>query len=173
MILSMADQARFFVWTLLLGAAAGITYDAFRIIRKVVKHPDILTHLEDLLYWLFITIAVFYFVLHHNSGEVRIYAIIGLFSGMCLYFVSLSSLVIKVSVLIIDIAKKIIFTATNIILYPLKLLYKLLSYPGRVIKKWSIKQYEHSKKIIRNTNRLAKIKIIKMQREIYIIRKKI
>ena len=173
MILSMADQTRFFLWTILLGAAAGLFYDFFRIIRKIIRHPNFLTQLEDLIYWLFVSVMIFYFILHRNSGEVRIYAIIGVFSGMCLYFVSLSRLFIKASIFIIDILKKIIIAMVNILLMPVRLLYRLLSYPGRAIKKWSVKQIKHGKSISRRLSALMRIRLINIKKEIYIIRRKI
>jgi hypothetical protein len=104
---------------------------------------------------------------------VRVFAIIGVFFGMCLYFATLSGLIIKASVFIIDIIKKIIITAVNIILFPFKLLIKLLSYPGRAIKKWTLKQLDNGKSIARKTNRLAGIKMRNLRKEMYIIRRKI
>jgi len=173
MILSMAEQARFFLWTMLLGAVSGIIYDIFRIFRKTIKHPDFLTQIEDLLYWLFISILIFYFILHRNSGEVRIYAIIGVFTGMCLYFFTLSRFIIQASVFIIELIKKIILTSVNIILLPFKLLLKLLSYPARAVKKWMIKQFGFGKSILHRTHRYAGLKMSSLKKEMYIIRKKI
>ena len=173
MILSMADQATFFLWTMLLGAVSGVVFDVFRICRKVIKHPDILTQIEDLLYWLFVSVLIFYFILHRNSGEVRIYAIIGVFAGMCLYFLTLSRLIISASVLIIDIIKKIIITAVKILLLPIKFIARLLLIPMRAMKRWSLKRYESGKRIMRHTYRFAGIKMTNIKREVYIIRKKI
>ena len=171
--MSMADQARFFLWTMILGAASGAVFDVFRIFRRIVRHPDFLTQIEDLLYWLFISVLIFYFILYHNSGEVRIYAIIGVFAGMCLYFATLSRLIIKVSVFIIDVVKKIIVTAVNILLLPIKLIIRLLSYPAAMLKRWSRRQFDTGKSLARRTKRIADIKAINFKREIYIIRKKI
>jgi len=173
MILSMADQARFFLWTMILGAASGAAFDIFRITRRIIKHPDFLTQIEDLIYWLFISVLIFYFILYHNSGEVRIYAIIGVFAGMCLYFVTLSRLIIKASVFIIGIIKKIIITAVNMILFPFKLIIRLLSYPARAVGRWSHRQFDGGKSVARRTRRIAGIKMTHMKRDMYIIRKKI
>ena len=173
MILSMADQARFFLWTMLLGAVSGIAYDIFRIIRKIIKHPDILTQIEDMLYWLVISVLVFYFILHRNNGEVRIHAIIGVFTGMCLYFLSLSRLIIAASVFIIDLIKKIIIASVKILLFPVKLLIHLLSYPARALARWSVIRFNAGKRLMRHTHRYAGIRMSKLRKEMYIIRKKI
>jgi len=173
MILSMADQATFFLWTMILGAVSGVVYDIFRIIRKVIKHPDFLTQVEDLLYWLFISILIFYFILHRNSGEVRIYAIIGVFSGMCIYFLTLSRLVIMSSVFIINIVEKIVIMAFHILLLPVRFMIKLLSYPAYALKRWSMRRVRSGKRLMKHTYRFAGIKMTNFKREMYIIRKKI
>jgi hypothetical protein len=92
---------------------------------------------------------------------------------MCLYFISLSGVIIKTTIFIIDIIKKIIITTVNIIMFPFKLLINLLSYPVRAIIKWSLKRAAHGKSIARKANRFAKIKMRNFKKEIYIIRKKI
>jgi len=169
----MADQARFLLWTMILGAVSGAAYDIFRIIRKIIKHPDFFTQIEDLLYWIFISLLIFYFILHYNSGEVRIYAIIGVFSGMCLYFLTVSRLIIKVSFFIIELIKKIIRMTIHILLIPVKFVLRLLHYPARAVKKWSIKRLDSGKHVVRYTYRFAGIKANNVKKEMYIIRKKI
>jgi spore cortex biosynthesis protein YabQ len=173
MILSMADQARFFLWTMILGAVSGMAYDIFRITRRVVKHPDFLTQIEDLFYWLFVSVLFFYFILHHNSGEVRIYAIIGIFSGMCLYFLTLSRLLVKASVFLIGVIEKIILTAIHMLLMPLRFTIKLLSYPANAFKRWSVKRYNSGKSLMRRSSKVAGFKMARLKNDMYIIRKKI
>jgi len=158
---------------MILGAASGVAYDIFRIIRRIIKHPDFLTQIEDLIYWLFISIVIFYFILHRNNGEVRIYSIIGVFTGMCLYFLTLSRLIIKVSVFIINIIEKIVITAVHMLLIPIKLIIKLLSYPVKAIKKWLEREFGIGRKFIRHTQRSAGIRVSNFKKEMYIIRKKI
>jgi len=173
MILSMADQARFFLWTMILGAISGAVYDIFRIVRRIIRHPDFLTQIEDLLYWLLISILIFYFILHRNSGEVRIYAIIGVFAGMCLYFATLSRLFIKASVFIIEIIKKILIATVHILLMPFRLIIRLLSFPARLLGRWSSRQFKAGKKYMRRLYRFTGSRVLKFKKEMYIIRKKI
>jgi len=69
--------------------------------------------------------------------------------------------------------KKIIATTVNIILYPFRLLIYILSFPGRAIKRWFLKQYSQGKSIAKKTNKLAGMRVANLKNEIYIIRKKI
>jgi spore cortex biosynthesis protein YabQ len=173
MILSMSEQAQFFVLTVLLGAAVGIVYDCFRIIRLAFRHPDFLTQIEDLIYWLVSTLIIFYVILHRNNGEVRIYALLGVLLGMIIYFCTLSRLIMKISVTIINLVKKIIHFLITIVLFPFKLILKLLGYPARAIKKWTLKEASSGKKVLQKSGRYAKIRAGKVKEELYIIRRKV
>ncbi|MDR2940066.1 MAG: spore cortex biosynthesis protein YabQ, partial [Clostridiales bacterium] len=85
MILSMYNQAYIFVATIGLGFLSGLIYDAFRIFRVAIKHNNILTQLEDIIYWVFVTFIMFRFVISNNDGEVRGFLIGGMVIGMAVY----------------------------------------------------------------------------------------
>jgi spore cortex biosynthesis protein YabQ len=169
----MTEQVKFFAWVTVLGMSAGFLYDFFRILRRTFKHPDALTQVEDLVYWLAATVFIFYFILHSNNGEIRWYAIFGVFAGMGLYLMTISKLIMKISTIIIDVLKKVLIVAINIILAPFKLLGKLLIIPIGLIKHWLLKQGIAGKRMVRSCKRHAKIRINKMQRDFSIIRTKI
>jgi len=126
MILSMSGQAWLFLSTVAAGFVIGFVYDIFRIARKSASHKTWLVQIEDILYWSIASVLMFYFMLHQNNGEIRFFAIAGAAIGMVLYFNSLSSLVIKVSVTIINFVKKVILMIVRIILIPVNILIQLL-----------------------------------------------
>jgi spore cortex biosynthesis protein YabQ len=151
----------------------GVVYDFFRILRKMFKHPNILIQIEDFFYWIIASIIVFYFVLHMNYGEVRVYTIIGVFLGMYLYFATLSKLIMKIAVAIIEILKKILITTIKIILMPFKLLIKLLAPPTILVKKWSIKRAQDGKRALKKSGRYVRVRVNKVKQEFEIITRKI
>jgi spore cortex biosynthesis protein YabQ len=169
----MSQQALYFIWTVALGAAAGLVYDFFRLARKTFKHPDFLTQLEDLAYWLAVCLLVFYFILHKNDGEVRIYAIIGIFSGMAFYFATFSIFVMKISIAVIEFMKRVIAKTIQLILYPFKLLIKLLSIPAKKIKAAAISFEKGGESLLRRTNSYAKMRAGRAKRDFSIMRTKI
>jgi len=126
MILSMSGQAWLFLGTVAAGFVIGFVYDIFRIARKTARHKPWLVQLEDVLYWTIASVLMFYFMLRQNHGEVRFFAIAGAAIGMVLYFHSLSPLIIKVSVTIINFIQKVILTIVRIILIPIRVLLSLL-----------------------------------------------
>jgi spore cortex biosynthesis protein YabQ len=169
----MTDQLVFFAQVLLVGAAAGLIYDFFRILRRTFRHPDALTQAEDVIYWLLATVFIFYFILHSNDGEIRFYAVVGVFGGMGLYFFTLSRLLMAVSGVVIDFLKRVILTVVGIILAPVKLLIKALSYPAKCLLDAIKKSSGRVAKTARLVNRRAKYLARRTRKDLHIIRKMI
>ncbi len=149
MILSMSGQAVLFMSTVAVGYALGFVYDVFRIIRKTFAHPDFLTQIEDVLFWIFVTGVMCLFMLNKNYGEIRFFSIAGAALGMILYFYTLSIVVISVSVFAVNLIKKIVMTLINLILFPLKLAYN-------IVDKILLRPL---KKILQNFTRYVKMRI--------------
>ena len=165
MILSMESQVILFLTTIAAGFAIGFIYDIFRVIRLIFKHPDFLLHIEDILYWLFVAFLMFYIMLFQNYGEIRFFSIIGAFIGMALYFLTISKLFMGVSKAIVEFVKKIVLGLIYVILFPFKILFKIIMVPYQAIKKII-------KKVLQKSNRYAKIRIRKIFGEFKIILKK-
>lgn len=108
------------------GIMIGIFFDIFRILRKSFHTPDIITYLQDILFWLltgfFLLVVLFYF----GNGEIRIYHIIGLLIGGIFYMLTISKFFIKINVSILTFIKKIIYRILAIILLPIKLCLKVI-----------------------------------------------
>ncbi|MCL2592766.1 MAG: spore cortex biosynthesis protein YabQ [Defluviitaleaceae bacterium] len=166
MILSMSYQVRLFLFTILIGAFLGIIYDIFRILRKAFKHGKLLTNIEDIIYWLFVTFVMFYLMLNRNYAEIRFFVILGAFSGMIVYFLTISRFVRKIAIIVIGFAIKII-------LIPLKIIFKILKFPVMLIFKMLKKILSPAKKGLQRSSKYAKIKGRRLKREIRILVKKI
>ena len=139
MILSMSGQAAIFLMTVAVGFFIGLVYDIFRVFRSAVPHSWPFVALEDLLFWVMVTVAMFYVMLNYNSGEVRPFAVVGAFLGMILYFATLSRLVVKLGGLIANIIKRVLFFVFKAVTTPFALLFRLLSVPvkfcAKILKK--------------------------------------
>ena len=166
MILSMSGQAWLFLSTVLVGMAVGFFYDCFRIFRKVVRHATISVQIEDIIFWLAATVLVFYFMLHRNFGEIRPFALIGIVCGAVFYFATVSQIIIKVAVTVINFVKKVIVTVVGIIIMPLRFIFGAISPP---VKKFCIGR----RKNLRSVTRYGKIQMKKASRSWSILRKKV
>lgn len=120
------SQAYVFLIFVFNGILISFIFDIFRISRKSFKTSDIITYIEDILFWLIVCILLAYSIYTYNNGEIRLYLFIGLIIGAVLYILTISKYIIKFSVKVIDILKKIIQKIINYTLYPIKIVYKIL-----------------------------------------------
>ncbi len=169
----MSEQTRLFLQTIAAGFAIGWIFDVFRVLRAAVKHPDFLTQIEDMLYWVIVSFGMFYFLLNVNAGEVRIFSIIGAFLGMGLYFATLSPVFMAVSVAIVDFVKKVVVTTITIMLFPIKILLRILAVPARFARKKAKQAGKPVKKLLQNSARYAKMKKQKFVSHLWIMFKKV
>lgn len=100
---------------ILTGFAIGTLFDLFRILRKSFKTPDIVTYIEDIIFWILTGLTTLFAIFNFHNGEIRSYIFIGIGIGVIIYILTISKYVIKWSV-----------TFLNFILYPFRILGKLL-----------------------------------------------
>lgn len=115
-ILSQLYSLLIFIIT---GIIIGVFFDIFRILRRSFKTPDIVTYIEDILFWIFTGVFFITILFKFNNGEIRSYVLLGLISGIVMYMLIISKYFIKVSVTIIKTIKKILS-------YPIKIICKLI-----------------------------------------------
>lgn len=129
----MDNQAYLFAIFILNGILIGILFDIFRIFRRTFKTSDIITYIEDILFWIISGITMLYFIFIFNNGEIRLYIFLGIFLGVVLYLLTISKMFIKINVKIINFFKNIISVIIKVLLYPLKTLLKFFIKPFNFI----------------------------------------
>ncbi|NLK22163.1 MAG: spore cortex biosynthesis protein YabQ [Epulopiscium sp.] len=173
MIVSISEQAQIFLVSIQAGMVIGVFYDMFRIIRKIIPHPDWLIHLEDLIYWIIVSSFMFFVLFSKNYGEIRGFALLGALLGNVFYFFTIGILVMKFSDWIINLIKKIIHIIIKIIFIPIKFTLKILYYPYKWIS-FPLKVIRVRTKIVMNKSKnRIKRKTKQTLRELYIMYKKI
>lgn len=118
----VANQANLFLIFTINGIVIGILFDIFRILRKSFKTSDIVTYMQDILFWILTGFILLYSIFTFSNGEVRFYMFLGVFLGCLIYMILFSKYFININIKIIKIIKKII----SIILMPIKLLIKFI-----------------------------------------------
>ena len=81
----MQTQAYAFLIFVLNGILIGILFDIFRIFRKSFKTLDIVTYIEDCMFWIISGLLLLYSIFKFNNGEIRLYILIGVILGVSLY----------------------------------------------------------------------------------------
>ena len=107
MEISVSGQALAFLFALLFGAVLGVFYDLFRISRIALRQNAVAIFIEDLFFWIVASVATFLFLLFENSGEVRVYLLLGVVLGAILYYFTLGILVMKLARLILTPFKRV------------------------------------------------------------------
>ena len=170
MILSMSGQAWLFLSTIIVGMSIGLFYDIFRVTRKVARHSAFAVHFQDAVFWVVATGGMFYFMLNYNFGEIRPFALIGVTCGVALYFATISRVVLKISVTVINFVKRVVIAAMRIITFPIRFLLKLVAPPiKKLVKNFLVKR----RKNVRTIARYSKIQMKKHARNWFILRKKV
>ena len=95
---TIGNEATFFFVSVLCGGGLVFVYDFFRIVRRLVRHGNILIGIEDVCYWLFCTVVVFLLLYQRNDGMMRAFCFLGLGIGGTIYAFLLSRFVVKICV---------------------------------------------------------------------------
>ena len=155
------NQTYVFFIFIICGSLIALLFDIFRIFRKSFKTPDLITYIEDILFWLLTCIILAYTIFKYNNGELRAYIFIGLFIGFTIYLLYISRFVISISVKVINKIKIVVLKILNLVLYPfkavIKLAKKLLLTPILIVfinirKKLSINLRKSIKMLKKNSN---------------------
>ncbi len=99
---AIGQEAAFLGTSILLGAILFLLYDVLRIFRRILPHGTYMIGLEDFIYWLICTAAVFVLIYRENDGMVRGFAFGGLLIGTLLYYLTLSRFIVKVNVFVLS-----------------------------------------------------------------------
>ena len=89
------NQAYLFLVFSLTGVVIGILFDFFRILRKTIKTSNLITYIEDILFWILTGLLILYNIWYFNNGEIRVFLFWGIILGVLIYMSTLSSIVIK------------------------------------------------------------------------------
>ena len=122
----ITNQAYLFLIFAVNGIAIGLLFDLFRILRKSFKTNDFFTYIEDIIFWILTGIILLYSIFTFNNGEIRLFMFLGLFIGILMYMLMISSYIIKINVYIINLLKKIIGFIIHIFAIPFQYIYILL-----------------------------------------------
>ncbi len=104
----------------------GLLFDFFRILRKSFKTRDIVTYIQDIIFWIFTGIIILYTIFVYNNGKIRLYMFLAISVGILLYMLLFSKYIIKINVSIIRTSKKIISRILYMLFTPLKIIYKTI-----------------------------------------------
>lgn len=126
MIFNPVYELRIFFSFFACGISCGLIFDAFRAVRRQFKGGSAATAFYDILFWLAVTVVCVICVFFLNDGLMRAFVIISFLLGGFLYFLTFSSVILKLFLRIFALIIKFIKIFFKILLTPLKFSYKML-----------------------------------------------
>lgn len=129
MEVSVSNQLYVFFIMIAAGAAAGVVFDIFRIIRRVFRTNTLTTSVSDIVFWLLISAGIFFVLFTVNSAQMRWFEGIGIFLGGTVYFLTVSRLFQKTAEAVFGFVVKIFVFILKIVLTPLVFLYRMIKRP--------------------------------------------
>lgn len=120
------NQGYLFLVYTINGILIGILFDIFRILRRSFQTKDVITYLQDILFWILTGLLLLYTIFTFSNGEIRLYMFLGVFIGCLLYMILISKYFIKINVKIVLFLKNIIGTIISILIFPIKFIFKII-----------------------------------------------
>lgn len=102
------NQAYLFLVFSLTGVVIGVLFDFFRILRRTIKTGNIVTYIQDIIFWILTGILVLYNIWYFNNGEIRVYMFLGIIIGTLIYMSTLSNIFVKFFTTILSAIIKIL-----------------------------------------------------------------
>lgn len=135
------NQAYLFLFFSLTGVEIGILFDFFRILRRTIKTGNIVTYIQDILFWILTGILVLYNIWYFNNGEIRVYMFLGIIIGTLIYMSTLSNIFVKLFTKILSTIIKVLeIPFKTIITIFRKIITAMLSFFTKNAKKLKIKK---------------------------------
>ena len=100
----------------ILGCTVIFSYDCIRVFRRVLKHKQWLTAVEDFIFWVTWAMVVYRMLYRFDYGSIRSYSIVGMIFGICLYGFCISRYFVKYLSLVFNyIRQKIAKTLSKLL----------------------------------------------------------
>jgi len=112
----MIHEVYVFISAMVSGLTAGFLYDLIRLKRKALKTKTAMAAFEDIAFWIITSVLVFVTAYVSNQGEIRMYFILAVLTGVVFYYAFMSRWVVLILTFILKITFK-----------PFILLFKLLT----------------------------------------------
>lgn len=161
-----------FFYFLLIGFMLGIIFDFFRAYRKIKKSSVFLVTVQDIIFFVIVTIIILLSIIFLLNTAIRFYIFLALAMGIYLYTKIFSRFIIKIIMKFyetIDKFFKIIFLPITLITQLLKKIYQFLKkilkkcckkflYVIFIIRKTIFGKFKKQKKVINNDKKSKKEK---------------
>lgn len=123
---NIRSETIIFLASINTGLIAGMIYDVYRVFRYYSKPKKILSFIEDLIFWLIISLVFFFTLIKTTEGILRGYLFVGFILGIGIYFKLVSKYIFSLIKGIIQLILDLINEILKIIIFPIRKLKRLI-----------------------------------------------
>ena len=114
----LGTQAAALGMALLTGAALGIYYDLYRILRRVFAFGYAMIVAQDVLFWISGAVGVFFASVVVSGGRLRIFFVLAVFAGWGIYAATAGRVLMKVVDVILLLLRRLCAAVNRRIITP-------------------------------------------------------
>ena len=118
---SVSEHTSLFLLSVVMGAALGVVYDCFRVIR-ILFPPAARSKavvIEDIIFWLIYGFCVFCYAAALARGQVRFFIVLGSLTGFVLYIVTVGNFITGIIRRIVTALYKLLHKVYSTIIEPI------------------------------------------------------
>lgn len=119
----------------LIGAIIACVFDFFRAYRKLKKVNTITVIIQDVIFFIIITVIIIFSLVKLLDSQIRLYIFLAVLLGCGLYFSTISKYIIKLYILFFNMSKEIISTICLPILLNLQIFQKISIFLKKIWRK--------------------------------------
>lgn len=97
MVITMAGQLKQLAIMAALGFAAAFAYDILRASRRALTQSTGIIAIQDVLFWVLCAVCTLLAVFRVNYGEIRLFMLLGMVIGVCVYYAAISPVFLKIT----------------------------------------------------------------------------
>lgn len=110
------NQTYVFLWSVVIGAFLALIFDVFRLMRRKGKTPNYVVYIQDIFFWIIVSIIIMMSAFITNDGELRGYMFIGYILGAIVYIISISKIILKIASTFLDFIEERLKNIWNFIM---------------------------------------------------------
>lgn len=129
-------ELRFLLYSVLLGIIITFVYDNIRVFRRAIRHNTFFISVEDLFFWIAVSLSIFLLQHRENDGVFRWFSVAGAFIGMLIYRKTVSRFYVKRMTIVL---RKILYFLYLFFSYLFSPFYFVERKIGSLIKKFGRK----------------------------------
>ena len=131
-----ADQWEGFLTACISGVALALFYDVFRVSRALLRPKKRSVFLQDLIFMSAAAVVTFLLALATNDGILRFYLLAGEGIGMCVYFLTVGEITVRLARLLLRLLRKVRAFLKRIFFCPVRCFFtKIFKQVGQKFQK--------------------------------------